>query len=113
MDKTFRDFLRMCVANKDCKDCPIKNRLESMCYTGNCNVWMNNNLELAENIVSQWAAEHPETTYRSYFMERFPKANMRHCCVAVLFGESERLNNCKDMCVRDCDGCWNRPIKEG
>lgn len=81
MDKTFRDFLRMCVANKDCKDCPIKNRLEPMCYTGNCNVWMNNNLELAENIVSQWAAEHPETTYKSYLMERFPKADMRHCAL--------------------------------
>ena len=109
MDKTFRDYIRMCRTVEGCYGCPMWEE----CGGESCVDWMYDHPNHAEEIIRKWAEKHPETTYKSYLMERFPKADMRHCCVAVLFGESERLNNCKDMCVRDCDGCWNRPIKEG
>ena len=66
--------------------------------------------ELAENIVKQWAKEHPAKTYAQDFLSKFPKAPKDNygtpaACRKTIYGGS-----CIDNA--DCEDCWNEPMEE-
>lgn len=58
-----RQARRMCKAKEDCESCPLWNtanffcKLDTTCYSDDSAI---------ENIVMQWAAEHPETVYPTW-----------------------------------------------
>lgn len=58
-----RQARRMCKAQEDCESCPLWNtanffcKLDTTCYSDDSAI---------ENIVMQWAAEHPEPSYPTW-----------------------------------------------
>lgn len=96
-----------------------------MCNSSNCGVCqiygddgclnlMVTNPDEAERRIREWAEAHPEQTYKSYFLKRFPNARLNEdtglpiACVRNVFGKEHALM-CIDM---SCADCWNRPYKE-
>ncbi|SCJ66409.1 Uncharacterised protein [Anaerotruncus sp. 2789STDY5834896] len=66
--------------------------------------------EKAEDIVKQWAKEHPAKTYAQDFLSKFPKAPKDNygtpaACRKTIYGGS-----CIDNA--DCEDCWNEPMEE-
>lgn len=72
MDKTFLDYIRMCRTTEGCYNCPMGEEGGDE----SCLDWIYDHPDHAEEIIRKWAEKHPETTYRSYFMERFLKADI-------------------------------------
>ena len=67
--------------------------------------------EKAEDIVKQWAKEHPQKTYMEDFLEKFPKAkigehNIPTACREYIYG-----GGCPEPA--NCLACWNEPMEEG
>lgn len=66
--------------------------------------------EKAEDIVKQWAKEHPAKTYAQDFFSKFPRAlketsgEPRVCREYVYGGDCRGGDNCVD--------CWNEPMEE-
>ena len=56
MDKTFRDYIRMCRTTKGCYDCPMWEE----CGDTPCNSWIYDHPDHAEEIIRKWAEKHPE-----------------------------------------------------
>lgn len=56
MDKTFRDFVRMCGTPEGCYACPICEE----CGHVSCLDWIYDHPDHAEEIIRKWAEEHPE-----------------------------------------------------
>lgn len=67
--------------------------------------------ELAEDIVMQWAKEHPQKTYAQDFLSKFPNAKKNECaespatCRNHVYGIPKR-------CIGKCVDCWNEPMEE-
>lgn len=70
-----RQARRMCKAQEDCESCPLWNtanffcKLDTTCYSDDSAI---------ENIIMQWAAEHPEPVYltwREWQNSTFPDAH--------------------------------------
>ena len=65
--------------------------------------------EKAEDIVKQWAKEHPAKTYAQDFFSKFPRAlketsgEPRVCRKYVYEGDCRCGDNCVD--------CWNEPME--
>lgn len=66
--------------------------------------------EKAEDIVKQWAKEHPQKTYAQDFFEKHPNARKDE------FGNPFvcRKDVCGGSCVGsdNCVDCWNEPMEE-
>lgn len=102
------EYARMCSAGS-CNRCPLGGE------AGDCNEYVLTNLDEAERLVREWAEAHPEQTYKSYFLERFPNAviddwkDLPTVCVRDVFGEA----HAKDCHNTLCANCWNRPYRKG
>lgn len=66
--------------------------------------------ELAENIVKQWAKEHPQKTYAQDFLEKFPKAKIGGCKIPKACRQDVYGRCCPEH--ENCMDCWNEPMEE-
>nr|DAJ22343.1 MAG TPA: hypothetical protein [Myoviridae sp. ct6nn14] len=90
-----------------CKECPLNTRDGRLDF-------IPAHPDEAERIIRERAEAHPEQTYKSYFLERFPNARMglegiSAPCVGVVYGDAHKPKTCPTM---PCADCWNRPYKE-
>ena len=96
-----------------CRDCPLcseNNGIEVSC--GGLEVM---HPELAIEIVEKWSQEHPQKTFLSDFLEKYPKAKL--CENGSPYGTCpENLGYCEETYCEtnklDCVACWNRPLEE-
>ena len=100
--------LKMRACMEDCGECAFhtqNNRLK--CHCSDVELI---DPELAENIVKQWAKEHPQKTYAQDFFEKHPNARKDE------FGNPFvcRKDVCGGSCVGsdNCVDCWNEPMEE-
>lgn len=105
------EYARMC-NDHNCITCPLGDAWG----VGSCQSAVFKHFDEAERVVREWAEAHPEQTYKSYFLARFPNARLvcetdePHACVQDVFGEEHcEANACMGM---TCAMCWNRPYKE-
>lgn len=66
--------------------------------------------ELAENIVKQWAKEHPQKTYAQDFFEKHPNARKDEFGRPKMCREDIYGGGCRDD--NNCMDCWNEPMEE-
>lgn len=100
---------RLCSSNS-CNECPLN--VEKRCVD-----LVLHNPDEAERLIREWAEAHPEQTYKSYFLERFPNAipkglgvDVPSTCVMAVYGLKHRPE--KSCLETLCADCWNRPYKE-
>ena len=100
--------LKMRACMEDCGECAFHTQNNGLkCHCSDVELI---DPELAENIVKQWAKEHPQKTYMKDFLEKFPKAkigehNIPTACREYIYGGGypEPAN---------CLACWNEPMEE-
>ena len=100
---SIKDLKRMCDTYKDCHECP----LNDTCCDGSVSALPDS----ADEIVDEWASEHPVKTYTQDFFEKFPNAKKYRgipvTCIRKIhpeLGDECHGNNCLD--------CWNREMEE-
>lgn len=111
----FKEYDRMCKYYKiewDCGSCPLVTEITDL--QGSCLEQCKRYPEKSEAIVEQWAKEHPEKTYKSVFLEKFPDAKLQKnytpfSCIVYCFGEKVRPKDCESC---DCAYCWSREVEE-
>ena len=111
----FKEYDRMCKYYKiewDCGSCPLVTEITDL--QGSCLEQCKRDPEKSEAIVEQWAKEHPEKTYKSVFLEKFPDAKIEkngvpYPCIIYLFGEKVRPRACGNC---SCTYCWDREVEE-
>ncbi|SCJ34994.1 Uncharacterised protein [Anaerotruncus sp. 2789STDY5834896] len=100
--------LKMRACMEDCGECAFHTQNNGLkCHCSDVELI---DPELAENIVRQWAKEHPAKTYAQDFLSKFPKAPKDNygtpaACRKTIYGGS-----CIDNA--DCEDCWNEPMEE-
>lgn len=101
---------RMCeTMNEYCIDCPIRN--SGICYIDN-DVLVENYKKVAE-----WAAAHPEKTYRMDFKERFPNMDEEFfidACRCKVYGYLDKADCDDDGCpkgMNTCSDCWDAEME--
>lgn len=101
---------RMC-ENNSCSTCPLTKSFPkgTVCihteYT---------NLDKAIKIVQKWSNEHPQKTFLTDFLEKYPnvplaKNGFPSICPYELVYTKEPYAGCG---TRTCKQCWNRPIED-
>ena len=100
--------LKMRACMEDCGECAFHTQNNSLkCHCSDVELI---DPELAENIVKQWAKEHPQKTYAQDFFEKLPNARKDNngiptACRQFVYGtKCENIGNCMD--------CWNEPMEE-
>lgn len=112
---TIYDERRMCDFYKtsnhkherNCTMCPFssaQNKDKSF-----CDVYKDNHLDEANEIILKWRDEHPQKTYKDDFLEKFPNAavagdNNAGTCRKFIYGQE----NCRGYCTE----CWNEIFSE-
>ncbi len=94
-----------------CSDCPFSNENSGgELYCEELEILYP---ERAIEIIEKWSQEHPQKTFLSDFLEKYPKANLNNdgipndVCPDALGYEEEQ-----DWCDGKCVECWNRPLEE-
>lgn len=100
--------LKMRACMEDCGECAFHTQNNGLkCHCSDVELIAP---ELAENIVKQWAKEHPNKTYAQDFFEKYPKAEKdehgdpRPCRRYLYGGYSTHCD--------DCINCWNEPMED-
>lgn len=107
---TIKDLKRMCKSFKDnCDGCLLYNKIDNICLMLTLECLPNN----ADEIVDEWASEHPIKTYLQDFFEKFPNAprgaeGSPKICPHQIYPEIDV--DCR--CPEDCLKCWNQEMKE-
>ena len=65
-----KQYLRLC-KNYSCGNCPIMNAADNVAIGPMCGNWVFRNPEAAEEVVSEWAEEHPAITNSEKFKQVF------------------------------------------
>lgn len=98
------------ICELDCLDCPLShsnNGIGEPCFGLETHY-----PEKAVAIVQKWSDEHPQKTYLSEFLKKYPNALLndnglpKSVCLYNL-----GLADCKEY--RNCVDCWNQPIEDG
>lgn len=100
--------LKMRACMEDCGECAFHTQNNGLkCHCSDVELI---DPELAENIVKQWAKEHPQKTYAQDFFEKHPNARKDE------FGNPFvcRKDVCGGSCVGsdNCVDCWNEPMED-
>ena len=105
---------KYCGPSAVCLECPLRNaRIKN--GERDCTDYRYNHPEEAVAIVEKWAKEHPVRTYKSAFLEMFPKTRVTKeghpdfCLKRLLEAEGE-YDVCD--CNITCEECWNREVEE-
>lgn len=107
--KILRDYRRMCKII-DCEDCKFYECNNK--YGQECAVFIDQHPEKAVEIIEAWAEEHPERTYLTDFLEKYPNA-LRHnsgspkSCARNL----GYVKDCPKSGGGNCIDCWNTPME--
>lgn len=106
-----KEFARMCRGK--CSDCPLSQKNNGINQI--CSAVLKRFPEEAENIIMEWAAEHPVETMKDRFFKMFPNAKVDDdgtpkCCPHHL-GWAERCWK-YEANMPSCSECWNRPYEE-
>ena len=94
--------------NIECLECPLSDKHNGIGV--GCQTFETRYPEKAEDIVKQWAKEHPAKTYAQDFFEKHPNARKddfgqpKMCREYVYGGDCRGDDNCVD--------CWNEPMEE-
>lgn len=111
----FAEKKRMTKQHKDeicklnCTDCPLN--IENNSTGLACPYFEMRYPKKAIGIVQKWSNEHPQKTYLSEFLKKYPNALLndnglpKGVCLYNL-----GLADCKEY--RNCVDCWNQPIEE-
>lgn len=96
-----------CRKSNSCNSCPFDEKIHCACDSA-----LSKNTDLAIELVSKWAAEHPERTYKQDFLSHFPKAKtwkdgLPCLCRSVIYIGEEKCDGDKL-----CDSCWNEVMPE-
>lgn len=111
---------RMC-ESCSCFECPLSSKSNGTKET--CRVFENCYPDKAIEIVQKWSNEHPQRTFLTDFLEKYPKTKLNSDgfpsdIVPCSLGLIERKDICKNMCLyfydkgHPCYDCWNTPIEE-
>lgn len=96
--------------NIECLECPLSDKHNGIGV--GCQTFETRYPEKAEDIVKQWAKEHPKKTYMEDFLEKFPKAEkdehgIPEVCRKNIYGGTKHCSN-----YDSCTECWNEPMEE-
>ena len=98
-----------------CKDCPVSDHNNGI--QGGCGILQNEHPEKAVAIVQKWSEEHPQKTFLSDFLEKYPNAPMNKkgfpsivcpCDLGYIDKECQSSTPFNHYCKE----CWNRPLEE-
>ena len=107
---TIKDLKRMCDTYKDCHECP----LNDTCCDGSVSALPDS----ADEIVDEWASEHPIKTYLQDFFEKYPYGKTGEKGIPITRGTivcRKELYSDELPCIWSCGGCtkcWNQETKE-
>ena len=106
--KAMRAWARMCSSVSDrCNGCALPATMPNECAT-----WVMTHTKDAEEIISKWAAEHPEKTIADDFFEKHPKAKKSDDGTpAPCAKDCGYIDKCSPG-EMSCAGCWRRPLEE-
>ena len=96
-----------------CSDCPFSHKnIGGELYCEELEILYP---ERAVEIIEKWSQEHPQKTFLSDFLEKYPKAKL--CENDSPYGTCpENLGYCEETYCEtnklDCVACWNRPLEE-
>lgn len=118
----FAEKLRMTKRTKNgicktkCSDCPLCSENNGISENLSCTNFEMHYPEKAIEIIQKWSNEHPQKTYLSEFLERYPSALLNDDGVpnSVCPYDLGLMN--KEFCRKSrktCIECWNQPVKDG
>lgn len=96
--------------NVGCWDCPLSDKNNGIGV--GCRELEWRHPEKAEEIVKQWAKEHPVKTYAQDFFEKFPNARKAKTGRPAVC--REQIYNIEGTaCIAGpCTECWNEPMED-
>lgn len=101
--------LKMRACMEDCGECAFHTQNNSLkCHCSDVELI---DPELAENIVKQWAKEHPTKTYAQDFLELHPNAKKNEYTKSPATCRNHVYGTPK-YCAGKCADCWNEPMEE-
>ena len=112
-EKILRDYVRMCNFGDCDSHCDIVNAIMEMPDVGRCSELILKYPEKAVELVEKWSKEHPERTYLTDFLAKYPNARLDGSgtpfgiCVADL-----GIIKCCPGSACNCKDCWNTPVEE-
>ena len=98
------------ICKLNCVDCPLN--IENNSTGLSCPYFEMRYPKKAITLVQKWSDEHPQKTYLSEFLKKYPNALLndnglpKSVCLYNL-----GLADCKEY--RNCVDCWNQPIEDG
>ena len=108
--KILRDYVRMCNFGDCDSHCDIVNAIMEMPDVGRCSELILKYPEKAVELVEKWSKEHPERTYLTDFLKKYPNAkigkNGNPVTCPISLGYTKK---CPQI---DCKDCWNTPVEE-
>lgn len=105
--EVMRQARRMCKTKEDCESCPLWDTAKFFCKIDNTTCYSDSDDSAIENIVMQWAAEHPETVYptwREWQRAVFPDVTSR--IQPCMFLSKQKLGCANSTCLV----CASKPI---
>lgn len=107
-----KEYTRMCQANA-CRTCPLMAQLTE--DEIDCIDFLENHPDKSVYIVQRWSNEHPQRTFLTDFIEKYPKAALDEngipsdlCPYYLGLMPETSFSDCSHYCVQ----CWNTPINE-
>ena len=107
--KILRDYVRMCNFGDCDSHCDIVNVVMKTPDTKNCGEYILKYPEKAVELIEKWSEEHPERTYLTDFLEKYPNARMRENGYPIICPTN--LGYIK-KCPHNCKDCWNTLVEE-
>lgn len=110
--KAMRIYDRICKGSRKCDKCVLH---------GFCPACDGCNYAISEEILTKWAAEHPEKTIADDFFEKHPKATRYFvdgatpiaCANECGYGAPGKCGHYhRDGYNSACADCWQRPLEE-
>ena len=98
------------ICELDCLDCPLShsnNGIGEPCFGLETHY-----PEKAVAIVQKWSDEHPQKTYLSEFLKKYPNAPLVHDGTPEICLRKLGLTDIKTCRVGGCVECWNQHIEE-
>lgn len=98
----------------NCADCPLSHLNNGS--TMLCSDFETFYPEKAIKIVQKWSDEHPQKTYLSEFLKKYPNVSLEDdgtpkCLCPHQLGLKD-IDDCGNRKYHICVECWNQPIEE-
>lgn len=103
----FAEKERLCASILECIDCPLR-------HGNDCTNIENKYPKRAISIVQKWSDEHPQKTYLTELLEKYPNAELDHGVPKVCLKKLGAVSGCAKTKKGDlyisCYSCWNQPV---